>query len=393
MVAPMSGDAVTAWGRALGARPPHPSARGVLRRWLLAGVASLGFLVAALVIAAYFGAAFGVQTALLALVISVVPLGIVIPTFLWLDRFEAEPTRYLITAFLWGALVAALVAAVFNTSAITVLRSTSTTDDALTVAAVVVAPLVEEAVKGLLVVLVWLLRRREFDGITDGMVYAGICAAGFAFTENVQYLAQAYTEGGREALTATFVARGLFSPFAHPMFTVLTGVGIGVAATARSWGPRVLAPVAGYLLAVLAHAVWNLGAVSGASGLVGVYLAVEVPVFLAFAGFAVWARRREGRLIGLHLRPYADAGWLSRSEVSMLSSMSRRREARIWARANTGRRGLTAMRAFQDAASELALLRGRMAHSAADARVADQERALLAAMTTHRAAFIGTSIA
>ena len=51
-----------------------------------------------------------------------------------------------------------------------------------------VAPFVEEAAKGALVLLVWWLVRREFDGITDGMVYAGICAAGFAFTENIQYL-------------------------------------------------------------------------------------------------------------------------------------------------------------------------------------------------------------
>ena len=39
--------------------------------------------------------------------------------------------------------------------------------------------------------------RREFDGVTDGMVYAGICAAGFAFTENIEYLAQAYAERRR----------------------------------------------------------------------------------------------------------------------------------------------------------------------------------------------------
>ncbi|QKE85392.1 PrsW family intramembrane metalloprotease [Arthrobacter sp. NEB 688] len=373
------------------ARRANPTTRSALRSWVVGGVAGVGFLIAALVVSAYLGATFGVQTVLLALAVAVVPLGIVIPTFLWLDRFESEPTRYLVAAFLWGALVATLVAAVFNTSAIVVLRSATDPDAALATTAVLVAPVVEEALKGAFVLLVWWFLRREFDGVTDGMVYAGVTAAGFAFTENIQYLAQAYTDGGREALTATFVARCLLSPFAHPMFTILTGVGIGVAATSRSWGLRLLAPVGGYLLAVLAHGLWNLAAVSGGTGLVTVYLIVEVPVFLAYVAFVVWARRREGRLIGLYLRPYADAGWLTRSEVSMLSSMARRREARLWARSNAGTRGLSAMRAFQDTASELALLRRRMHHDAADALALGQERELLGALTARRGEFIGTA--
>ncbi|HSO65073.1 MAG TPA: PrsW family intramembrane metalloprotease, partial [Ornithinibacter sp.] len=309
----MSGDLAT--------QPPvattrrDPTTRNALRRWLVGGVAGVGFLLVALVVATYFGATFGVQTALLAMVVALLPLGVVIPTFLWLDRFESEPTRYLVGAFLWGALVAAAVAAVFNTSAIAVLEVTTDPELALATTAVLVAPVVEEALKGVLVLFVWWFRRHEFDGITDGMVYAGVCAAGFAFTENMQYLAVAWSQGGGEALTATFVARCLMSPFAHPMFTVLTGIGVGVAATSRTWLPRILAPVIGFGLAVLAHALWNLAAVSGGRGMITVYLLVEVPIFLAFVAFVGWTRRREGHLIGQFLRPYADAGWLSPAEV------------------------------------------------------------------------------
>ena len=369
-----------------------PTARSVIRRWVVTGLAGIGFLLAALVVATYFGAAFGVQTALLALVVAIIPLGLVIPAFLWLDRFEAEPNRYLAGAFLWGALVAALAAAVTNTSAIAVLEAATDPDSALVATAVVVAPVVEESTKGLFILLVWWFRRREFDGITDGMVYAGITAAGFAFTENIQYLATAYSSGGGDSLGATFVARALLSPFAHPMFTILTGVGIGVAATSRTWLPRLVAPVVGYALAVLAHALWNLAAVTGGQAVAVVYLFVEVPVFLAFVAFVAWARRHEGHLIGQFLRPYSDAGWLSPGEVSMLASMSRRREARQWARANSGRRGLASMRAFQDAASELALLRRRMHHSAADARAVEEERELLRTLTARRAEFIGLPV-
>jgi RsiW-degrading membrane proteinase PrsW (M82 family) len=386
----MSGDLVT--GQPGVAARRDPTKRSALRGWLLTGVAGVGFLLAALVVSAYLDAAFGVQTALLALAVAIVPLGIVIPTFLWLDRFESEPTRYLVSAFLWGALVAAVIAAVLNTSAIAVLQEVSDPDAALATTAVLVAPVVEEAAKGAFVLLAWLLLRREFDGITDGMVYAGICAAGFAFTENIHYLAQAWADGGGEALTGTFVARCLLSPFAHPMFTILTGVGIGVAATSRTRMPRVVAPLVGFVLAVLAHALWNLGAVAGGEGLLTVYLLVEVPVFLAFLVFVAWARRREGRLIGQYLHPYVDAGWLSSAELAMLASMPHRREARAWARANTGRAGLASMRAFQDTASELALLRVRMSHSAADDEAVAQERELLLALGGRRAEFIGMPV-
>ena len=44
-------------------------------------------------------------------------------------------------------------------------------------------------------------------------------------------------------------------------------------------------------------------------------------VFVVFVAFVVWTRQREGKVIGQHLLPYADSGWISRDEVSMLASM------------------------------------------------------------------------
>jgi len=366
------------------------TSRRALRGWLLTGLIIAGFTIAALALAAYFQASIGLMTALLALLLAALPLGVVVPTFLWLDRFEAEPTKYLVFAFLWGALVASVLAALFNTGAMLVIQSASDPTSAMATTAVVVAPIVEETLKGLLVLIVWRLRRREFDGLIDGLVYAGITAAGFAFTENIQYLGQGYAAGGGEVLAATFVGRGIMSPFAHPMFTCLTGIGIGIAATARSTGVRIVAPITGWVLAMLAHGLWNLSAVTGGAGLLVGYFLVGVPVFCAYVGLVIWARRREGRLIGRHLSPYADAGWLSPSEVIMLSSMGHRREARVWAKTNAGSTGLKAMRQFQDAASELGLLRQRMYHQAADAHALTAERKLLDELTVARRTFIGS---
>lgn len=381
-------------------QPPYASgeqgrrstARPALRRWLVGTLVVIGFSLFGMVVAAYYGASFGLVTTFFAILVAAIPLGIVIPTFLWLDRFEAEPTRYLLTAFLWGALVAAVLAAIFNSGAVLAFRSAGDPTQALADTAVLVAPPVEESLKGLFVLLIWRLRRREFDGITDGMVYAGVVAAGFAFTENIQYVADAYQTGDSGVVAATFVGRCLLSPFAHPMFTVLTGIGIGVAAGSRSAGARLFAPIAGWTLAVFAHALWNLSTLAGEQGFLAAYIIVGVPIFLSFVVLVVWARRREARLIGKHLTAYADAGWLTGREVGMLSSMRRRQEARMWARATGGRAALAAMRSFQDTASELALLRERMRHSAADVHAVETERRLLWELTQRRTQFAGGAV-
>lgn len=76
----------------------------------------------------------------------------------------------------------------------------------------------------------------------------------------------------------------------------------------------------------------------------------------------------------------------------MLASMRRRRDARAWARANAGPRGLTAMRAFQDTASEIALLRRRAEHGAQHDGGLAQEQALLSELTRSRGEFIGMPV-
>ncbi|MEO7448331.1 MAG: PrsW family intramembrane metalloprotease, partial [Humibacillus sp.] len=258
--------------------------------------------------------------------------------------------------------------------------------------AVYLAPLTEETFKGLGILLIYLLRRREFDGIVDGIVYGGLIGAGFAFSENVLYLGQAYTEYGDEGLTGTFLVRCIMGPFGHPLFTCLTGIGIGIAVSSRRPLVRVLAIVVGWVCAMLLHGLWNFSALAGLDGFLAAYLTYQVPLFLAFIGFLVWVRRREGRLIGQYLSPYADAGWLTTGEVSMLSSLRQRRVARAWARDAGGRPAKRSMDAFQDSASDLALLRSRLVHGTAESEATQRELVLLESITAHRRDFIGSPV-
>ena len=117
---------------------------------------------------------------------------------------------------------------------------------------------------------------------------------------------------------------------------------------------------------MLLHGAWNLSALAGMDGFFAAYVTYQVPLFLAFIGFLLWLRRREGRLIGRYLSPYADAGWLTHAEVAMLSNLRLRRAARAWAGQNGGRPAKRSMDAFQDSASDLALLRSRLVHGTAE---------------------------
>jgi hypothetical protein len=242
----------------------------------------------------------------------------------------------------------------------------------------------EEAAKGAFVLLLVVARRRVVDGVLDGIVYAGMVGIGFAFTENILYLAGAYMggeglgPGGLEGATGTLVVRGIFSPFAHPFFTAAIGVGIGIAVATRSRFWRIAAPVAGYLLAVAAHALWN-GAAFYGSGEVFVltYLFLMVPAFCLAAGFAVWARQREGRMLARALSDAAQRGFLAPHEVPWLVRISGRRAARAHAREVGGEAGLRAMQEYQEQAIELGFLHDRFLRGTAPADVVPRGQAMV----------------
>ena len=162
---------------------------------------------------------------LIGISLALLPLPVVIAAFRWLDRYEPEPPGLLLFAFFWGATVAALARRCSTPRACIAIARTGG-GSGMDTTAVLVAPWVEEAAKGAAVLLVLLFRRREFDGVVDGIVLAGLSGVGFAFTENVLYFGRAFLAGQEQSLTTgffaagfTFVLRGVLSPFAHPLFT------------------------------------------------------------------------------------------------------------------------------------------------------------------------------
>jgi RsiW-degrading membrane proteinase PrsW (M82 family) len=354
-------------------RPGSGGAGGVVAIVLASLTTALALLIVAVVV--------GPTAAAIGGVLALLPLTVVLLTIRWLDRWEPEPRRALWFAFLWGAGVSVLVALVGNElGAGYVQQRVGDEELSLLVTAGYVAPVVEETVKGLGVLLIFLFRRRYFDGVVDGIVYAATVAAGFAFTENILYFGRA-----GEGLALVFVLRAVVSPFAHVIFTACVGIALGIASRRRSDVAVVVAFPIGLSAAIGLHALWNASASLGASFLV-LYVLVQIPIFLAAIGLALWLGRQEAAVVRARLGEYAATGWFTPYEVDMLSTGRGRRYARSWAR-RYGPTSARAMRSFQRHASDLAYYRQRQAIGRADLRSPGDEAALLAALQHDRARF------
>jgi RsiW-degrading membrane proteinase PrsW (M82 family) len=296
---------------------------------------------------------------LLATVLAAVPVVPLVACYLWLDRYEPEPKRLLASGLLWGGFVATAAALLIQGLGGLVVGF----NDRESLG--VVAPVSEELAKGAFLLLLLWWRRHELDGILDGIVYAGMVGIGFAFVENIFYLASAYNgtdgvgPGGTSALTGTFVLRCLISPFAHPLFTTFIGIGVGIAVGARRPVVRFLAPLVGYVLAVITHGLWNASTLYGVSGFAGVYLVLMAPAFLGLLGLAVWARSSEKRMLTQSLADAAQRGLIPATDIPWLVDLRARRTCRTHAQQYGGPTAQRAMADYQQAAIELGFLHYR----------------------------------
>jgi len=218
----------------------------------------------------------------------------------WLDRYEKEPKLLLGAAFVWGVVIAGGGAYILNTAVgigvYSITGSASTADFSTTSIA---APIIEEALKGLAVLVVFLMFRKEFDSILDGIVYGGITAMGFAAIENVLYIYRnGFQSGGWEGFWTLVFIRVLLVGWMHPFFTAFTGIGLAVARTSRNMLLKIIAVPAGYMVAVMAHAFHNTfsSLVSGGGGFI-LGLVADYFGYACMLFFIIWMISNERNIL------------------------------------------------------------------------------------------------
>ena len=338
--------------------PPRISAI----RLVLAIIAGLVALVLGLLVLLVIGIETGPVALMLGFISATIPVPLYIVLVLWIDRYEAEPLWMLATAFFWGALIATFFAFLLNTTSGVIVGALTNASAAEAFAAVVSAPIVEEIGKAVILIIFFFWKKDEFDGVVDGIVYASMAALGFAMTENILYYGKAAAAGGGEALTLTFIIRGFFAPFSHPLFTSLTGIGLGLARQSTNIAVKLLTPIVGLLMAIFMHSIWNGSAVFGGGGLfVITYLIVMVPAFVIILIVISLALRREGQVVREFLVADLERGVLTHEEYQQLGSIRGRMGSSFSALSRRGVRGWRARMRFNQLASELAFHRSRVA--------------------------------
>lgn len=294
----------------------------------------------------------------LAIVLSFIPALFYAWILYWLDRYEKEPRLLLGGVFVWGAIVAtigALIASMILEAGILFLTGSELLADIS--GTTLVAPIVEESLKGIAVLLVFLIFRKEFDSLLDGMVYAGITALGFAATENVLYLYFQGYEGSGDltGLIVLFFLRVILGGWNHAVYTAFIGIGLAIARLSRNVLVVIIAPIIGWVLAVATHMLHNsmavfLGEAFGLGGLVATLLVDWLSWIIMFA-IVIWAISRERRWITTHLAEEVAQGTITQRQFEIARSSW----AQVWARLKAlfgGRYGAT--RQFYHLCAELA---------------------------------------
>jgi len=232
----------------------------------------------------------------------------------WLDRYEKEPKALLGAAFTWGVVIAGGGAYIVNTvlgiGVYIVTGSEGATDFAT---ASIIAPIVEESLKGLAVLVVFFLFRKEFDSILDGIIYAGITALGFAAIENVLYIYEyGYQQDGWAGLWQLVFIRVILVGWQHPFYTAFTGIGLAITRMNRNIFIKIIAVPGGFAMAVFTHSFHNTFGnwIGGLEGLVaGTFVDWVLWFFMLL--FIIWMIVHERNILKRRLAGEVQNGLIS----------------------------------------------------------------------------------
>ena len=360
-----------------------PRQRG---RTVLVVLVSLAAVVGLVAIGIFASGAGDLDGAQLAVVYALVPLPVLWLVYWWLDRYEPEPRRYKIAAFVWGGVGAVAIALSVQ---LLVMAVADLSDEKM---AAVVAPLSEEPAKGLFLLATFLRWRRIIDGFLDGLVVAGLVGLGFAFVENIGYYAASYLGSpdipiaGAQGAAGTFFIRGVVTPFAHPVFTSAFGIALGFAVLVRSRILKVLIGIVGMAVSIGLHALWNSTLAYG-TGLQFFLVYLLLAAVLVLVGtIAIVVRVRQVRTLERSLSYVAERGWIHPAEIPYLSRFDYRKVARKHARKHHGRTAAKIVRRYQKLATEMAFLHDAIMSGHVKPHGVERTYALLDAMYALRPA-------
>lgn len=296
-----------------------------------------------------------------------------------LDLFEREPIALVAAALIWGGVIATGLAVYANDAWSSVVGKVAP-EAALDWGAAIVAPPVEETLKLMGVVLLFLIVPEEFDGALDGFVYGAMVGLGFTVVEDTMYFLMPVLSSGVDQTGPVFdtffirvIGGGLYG---HVLFAGLAGMGFAYLVTSRAVLSRRIAGFGGCFAAALAaHAFWdspilndllaNGGAPPGQLQVILWSTLKGLPFLILLGVLVLMATRSEERSFRAIVSGEPDGSLFPEPEIRALGSLWTRRSARAAAGRRLGPAGARLMGELQFAQIDYALVRSR-SESAAD---------------------------
>ena len=240
-----------------------PQHMGVRTRWLIAGVGLAILVISAAITIVLNGllglnalAQNGTSTVLVALTIRLLPAFGINLLVNFMDRYEREPWFLRLAAFLWGAIIAIPPAFFVEQNVDNIVQNllgSNTSEVVRSALDGLNAGVTEETIKGLGLILLFIILRDEFDNVTDGIVYAALIGAGFAFVENFSYFAT----NAKDTLVFLIVGRVMLGWLGHSTFTACFGAALGYIRYTRVRWKQIAIPLLGFAIAVGLHSFYD----------------------------------------------------------------------------------------------------------------------------------------
>lgn len=165
------------------------------------------------------------------------------------DVFQSASRRNILISLVYGATVAFFGAFALNTLTVQALTAAGMPSaQAYDIVRRLTAPIIEEILKSL--VLIWLIRKPSFKYAVDGAIYGFSVGVGFAVAENLLYISQAPS-----AALGLTISRVLSTTLMHASVSAVVGFMLG--RLRRAGRGQRLIPIAGILVAVTVHIVYN----------------------------------------------------------------------------------------------------------------------------------------
>ena len=290
-----------------------------------------------------------------------------------MDRNHKEPWRLVLVAAAWGAIVATSLVVWGETIWEGSAQHALVPGPGLDTSLAFMAGILEEIAKGLAVLLLFLVMRNEFDDVVDGIVYGAAVGLGFNFLESISYMTNLYAvfapegAGGLAAGIQWYGRQVLGLFFGHATYTAFIGAGVGIARQLPSVRQKVLAIVAGFVIAIAGHFSWDAWATifpiqNTLFGLVEIHLRTLImtgPFTAGAIALLLFGIRYEGQNLLDQMRKEAATGQgaILPDEVPILASPWQRLKQRFQALSRAGIRGYLQVSRLQTAQLDLAMER------------------------------------